>query len=258
MFRIEIPNPFLYVLILCRVGTILLLLPMTGSAQLPTKVRIIISVVISYLAMFSVPLKVQPEMNNLANLFFASLSEIGLGFLASIFAVAIYYAIEIGSQLIGFQMGFAIVNVIDPVSGNQVSLVGAFEALVAMAVYIVTGLYRPFIAAICQSFKIVAPGSAILLPLFHPLALKAGGLVFFLGLKIAAPVMIALLVTTFALGIISRTIPQLNIFMVGFPVTISVGLLFLVLSLPVICALILNNYNTALKVFWQVLVSAAQ
>jgi len=149
-------------------------------------------------------------------------------------ALLLFMAFQFGGQIVGFQMGFAIVNVVDPQSQQQVSLIGSLEYTIAALLFLVLNGHHLLLMALARSFTIVPPLSV------SPDVEVYGGLVrmtsqvFVIAVRIAAPAMAALLLTNVALSIIARTVPQMNIFIVGFPIGIAVGLASLAFSAPLL------------------------
>jgi len=150
-----------------------------------------------------------------------------LGFTVNLVFTAVRYA----GSIVGMQIGFAIVNSYDPMSNSQISVISQFYYLLAVLLFFVTGAHQILVAAMYQSCLAVPPfttgdpvgGAWYLLHEF--------GSVFALGLQIAAPVVIVLLLVSASMGVIVKTVPQLNVLVVGFPIKIGVGLITVGLSL---------------------------
>lgn len=150
-----------------------------------------------------------------------------LGFTINLVFTAVRYA----GSIAGMQIGFAIVNSYDPMSNSQISVISQLYYLLAVLLFFVTGAHQILVAAMYQSCVAVPPfvagdpvGGAWFL-------LKEFGTVFTLGLQIAAPIVIVLLLVSASMGVIVKTVPQLNVLVVGFPIKIGVGLITLGLSL---------------------------
>ena len=152
-----------------------------------------------------------------------------LGILSVYIAFA---AITMAGKVMDMQAGFAVVNVMDPTSGQQMPLIGSFLYNLAIIVFVVTNGHHMIISALFESFKLVPLLGAspdLSLPLI--IARFTTG-IFFTGMKIAMPVTFAILLTNVGLGILARTMPQMNIFVVGIPMQLTVGVLILAMVLP--------------------------
>lgn len=150
-----------------------------------------------------------------------------LGFTINLVFTAVRYA----GAIAGMQIGFAIVNSYDPMSNSQISVISQLYYLLAVLLFFVTGAHQVLVAAMYQSCLVVPPFSS-----GDPIGgawylLREFGSVFVLGLKIASPIVIVLLLVSASFGVIVKTIPQLNVLVVGFPIKIGVGLITLGLSL---------------------------
>ncbi len=142
-------------------------------------------------------------------------------------------AVQFAGQLIGYQMGFAIVNVLDPHSQTQISLIGEFLFAVVMLSFLNLNLHHDLIGLWYQSYDIAPPGGFAFASLadpgsaFMPALVRTFDDIFYLALKISLPLVAFLLLADLALGIIARIMPQMNVFIVGIPLKVAVGLFFM-------------------------------
>ena len=143
----------------------------------------------------------------------------------------VFTAVRFAGEVAGMQIGFAIVNAFDPMSGMQISIISQFYYLLAVLLFFTTGAHHALVGAMYQSCLAVPP--------FAPMDPTGGAWllvrefsgVFAAGLRIAAPVALVLLLVSASMGVIVKTVPQINVLVVGFPVKIAVGLITLGLSL---------------------------
>ena len=144
----------------------------------------------------------------------------------------LFTGFQLAGQMAGYQMGMAIANVMDPATSAQVPILANFYNLVAILVFLSINAHIILLRAMVESFQLV--------PLFDfefnqavmQHIIRFSGNLFIVALKIGAPVIVALLITSAALGLVARTIPQMNIFIVAMPLKIAIGLIFLGMSLP--------------------------
>jgi flagellar biosynthetic protein FliR len=145
-----------------------------------------------------------------------------------------FAAFEIAGDVIGLQMGLGFAGFIDPQNADQTPLIGSFLGLVATLVFLAINGHLLMLAGIAESFRSVPVGAPV------PGAQDIQGLVmlgagmFKVGLHLALPVLATMLIVNLALGVLARAAPQLNIFAVGFPATILIGMLALVLAMPLL------------------------
>lgn len=170
-------------------------------------------------------------------------SEIMLGVIIGISVNLIFSGVQLAGQLIGYQMGFAIANVMDPQTGSQASIIAIILNITALLLFLVLNAHHWFLSSLTESFQLV--------PLFnfkvtgslmeHIMMLAKN--MFVISIKVAAPVMAALLLASVCLGLIARTVPKMNVFLVGMPLKIGMGLIFLAFSLPHLAAFLQNVFN---------------
>jgi len=138
--------------------------------------------------------------------------------------------------ILDYQMGLAMANIMDPATSEQTPLLGQFNNLVAMLLFLATDAHHLFVKALVASFQIVPPygfhfSSGVMDPL-----IRVSGEMFVIGIKLGAPLIAVLLLMSVAFGLAARAVPQMNIFFVAGPLKILVGLLFMVFSLPYMSA----------------------
>lgn len=221
-----------FFLVFVRTISILTAAPFFGVKGIPSILKMGLAMLISVLLL---PVAGHVDMPvSLLAWVPAVLMEVMIGAAIGFAARVVMAGIELSGQMVGFQMGFGIVNVIDPHSNNQVSIISSFEGLLAMLIFFMINAHHYFISAIAASLKIVPPfGASLSGGFMEEIVLLSGG-IFVTALKLGAPVMAALLFANIAMGVVARTVPQINIFMMGFPVTIAVGLFVLGVSMPVL------------------------
>lgn len=144
----------------------------------------------------------------------------------------IFAAVEIAGDVIGLQMGLAFAGFIDPQSATESPVIGNFLTMSLMLLFLAVDGHLGLIAALVDTFR-TFPVAGGFLGEFDPSTLAlAGRDLFATGLQLALPVVAALLLANVALGVLTRTAPQLNLFAIGFPVTLMVGMLMLLFALP--------------------------
>jgi len=160
------------------------------------------------------------------------ISEILVGIVLSLVAQFLFAAIQLAGQVIDTQMGFGIMNVVDPLSGTQAPLLGNFKYILAMLVFLQIDGHHLFLKAIYDSYASIPIGQFAVKGTMIQMLLQFFGEVFVVGLKLSMPILGSLLITDAIMGIMSRTVPQMNIFMVGMPAKILLGFGVLLVTVP--------------------------
>lgn len=155
----------------------------------------------------------------------------------------VFTAVRFAGSVAGMQIGFAIVNAYDPLSNSQISVISQLYYLLAVLLFFVSGAHHLLVSAMFQSCLAVPPFAG-----FDPAAgawhlLRQFSTVFSLGLRIAAPVVLVLLLVSASMGVIVKTVPQINVLIVGFPIKIGVGIVTLGLSLVFFKDVTLNLFE---------------
>ncbi len=228
-----------FILVFIRVSSIILMIPVFGDTVVPSLVKWSLSLLI---ALMLFPL-VRSGIGPLGNLGVFPLAlriggELLIGISIGFTARFIFAGIQMGGELLGFQMGFSIASVIDPTSNVQVSVVSEFMYMISLLLFLGVDAHHIIISAISESYQVLSPLSVHYSGEFTQVMLRLSQEVFMIAVKISAPVMAVLLFTNVALGVVARTVPQINIFIVSFPLQISVGLLFVGLTAPVFAQLV--------------------
>jgi flagellar biosynthesis protein FliR len=235
---ISFANLEFFALVLIRITTMIMLMPVFGYTQVPGRVKITLGLVLTLLL---IPvLEIDPS--SYANLSFFSwaglvFEQVAIGVFFGFIANFIFMAIQLSGQIIGMQMGFGIVNVLDPESGLQVSTIGQMKNMFFLIVFLGINGHHYLIRVMVESFSQVPPGTLHIDPQLFGELVRMSGQVFSWALRIGIPVMASLFLTEVAMGIVARTVPQMNIFIVGFPVKIGMGLMLLMISTPVMVIL---------------------
>lgn len=231
-FSISLPQLQMFFLVFLRVIAILMTVPVFSSKNIPLLFRVGLGFSITVLL---IPLLKISEISFLPDVIpfgIGVLSELALGITIGLSVRLVFAGIQLAGQLAGFQMGFAIVNVMDPLTSAQVSIVAQLKYLIAILIFLAINAHHWFLRALVESFRLVPPFGFHFSASLMEYLMRLGGNMFLIAIKVAAPVMVALLLTSVALGLVARTVPQMNIFIVAFPLKIVIGLLFLAFSLP--------------------------
>jgi len=220
--------------------------PFFGNAGVPMTVKLSLGVLLAAVIAPTVPAVPALDPTSWAGLLILVkelLIGVAMGFAMRIVFAAIEYAGEVASMTMG--LGFAVF--FDPNSRGRSSAVSQFMALVATMAFLAVNAHLVLLAALAESF-VALPISETPFSGNAPLELaRWGGKIFASGLQLALPLVAALLITNVALGILTRAAPQLNIFGIGFPVTLGVGFLTLSLALPYLGMPIVNLFNEGIE-----------
>ena len=226
-------NQFMgFTLILMRMTGLMLSAPVLGDDRIPPQVRTGLGLILALLFFPMLPIEYQRLPPELGQMVLLGSAELAIGALMGFSAKMLFAGVSMAGEVIGFQMGVSVANVFDPSSGQQVALIGQLQYTFAMLLFVMLDGHHMLVRALVDSYAIVPPGA---IGLSQPVVDHFTSLltnIFVIGLQIGAPLVVSLTAANFAMGLVARSVPQMNIFVVGFPFTIALGLFLLVTSMP--------------------------
>lgn len=224
-----------FLLIFVRVATFFLIVPIFSYRNVPSLIRTGLAVFIAFAVYFAQT----PEPVPIDGLFLLLVvKEALVGLMIALIAMIMMGAIQTAGGIIDFQMGFAMANVVDPLTGAQSPATGQYLYIFAMLFLLATDGHHLLIDAIYNSYQFI-PLTEIVIHFADDGVIafiaRNFAIMFLIAVQLAIPIVASILMLDIALGILARTVPQLNIFNVGFPVKILSGfiLLFLVIGVMV-------------------------
>lgn len=246
LLEASLPRVMTFVLALARVAGLFVLAPFFGARVAPVRVRAGLAF---FLALAMLPL-FPPDAGaaftaeaSLPTLAGVVLLETGIGVVMGLVAQLAFAAIQMAGQLIGIQIGIGLANLIDPQTQEHITSLAQWQNLLALMVFMAIDGHHALVRAMADSFT--------LLPLAHGFPDGAGfgvltelsaGL-FVLALRIAAPVLVTQLLVNAAMAVLAKLIPQLNVFVVGFPLNIAVGFFVLAAAQPFTIRLLIGSFD---------------
>ena len=220
-----------FILVLVRVSGIIATAPVFGSSNIPPQIKVVLSLMLALILYPFIPLiTVYPDRPDHYIMLIAS--EMLIGLVLGIIARFLFGAVEFAGTVIGFQMGLGMAMVFDPQSQEQISIVGKFENITATLIFLAMDGHLIVLQALVRSYSVLPPGGAsISRPLVENLT-ELSASVFVIGLQIGAPLIVALFLANAVVGLLARSVPQIQVFVVGFPLTLMLGFLFLFFGMP--------------------------
>lgn len=216
-----------------RVLAVFTAAPVFSSRSIPIRFKIGLAFLIAFAAQASMP--VQPVIDiNGPQALGAVVQQVGIGLAIGFAARLIFSAFELAGQIVGFQMGLGFAAFFDPSTSAQSSAMGRFYNNMALLLFIVMNGHLMVLMAVAHSFNAFPVDQNFLLALKQLGLYRLGAEVFASAFWISLPVVAMLVFANLALGIVSRVAPQMNIYAIGFPITLSVGLIGVAVTLPML------------------------
>ncbi len=224
-------------LVSTRLTGLFLIAPVFSSRAVPVRVRSALLLVFSLLLLPAATASAEGSAGVSPRVLPVSLvTEVVLGLVLGLGAALFIAAAESAGDMLAVQMGLSGANVLDPSSGTQMPIVGQFLGLFALTLILAVGGHLVLLETLTVSLRVFPPGGPLDLEQGIPGAVGMLGAQFVLGLRFAAPVVAAMMIGNATLGVMAKTVPQLNVLMMAFPLQIGIGLLTLALTLPLIAA----------------------
>lgn len=232
---------------LARILAFIASAPLLGSSNIPITVRLGLGILLTILiAPLLPPLPAVAPGSELS--FIILLQQIIIGVAMGFVMRIIFTAVEMAGEITGLQMGLGFATFFDPQQSSQVQLVGRFYGLFATLLFLAINGHLQIISLLVQSFTSLPIGTTGIADVSLLLIAEWSAEIFILGLQMALPVLAAMLITNLALGILTRAAPQLNIFAVGFPLTLAIGLLVMSWSMPYFTPLLEQSFQKSFAV----------
>ncbi|MEC8645814.1 MAG: flagellar biosynthetic protein FliR [Candidatus Latescibacterota bacterium] len=222
----------IFLLVLLRVSALLVVAPIFGHRLFLARAKVGMAFMVSLVIFPAVADSSLDLPEGFLPYALILVREVLMGAVLGFSVLLIFIGIQFAGQLAGLQMGFGIVNVIDPQSNDQVSIIGQFLNILAVLLIFSLDGHHIILNGLMASFEAVPLGGVVFkVPVAEKL-IELTNEIFTVAIKISAPIMIALFLVSVAMGVLARTVPQMNVFIVGFPVQLAVGLFVMISSLP--------------------------
>ncbi|HEX7640581.1 MAG TPA: flagellar biosynthetic protein FliR [Burkholderiaceae bacterium] len=237
-------------ILLCsiRLGATLMMTPIIDGFGIPFRVRVLLVLALSFTLVSALPEDAMPPAMATWPFITAAAGELATGALLGFGALCAFAAFSFAGNLLDQQLGFSLANVFDPMTRSQSPLLASMFGLVAIVMFFTMDAHHALLRGFAYSLQEVPLASG-----FHassPEALvRAFGLIFSFGLLLAAPVLFCVYLVEIGLAVISRNLPQMNIFMISMPVKIVCGLLLLSIVMPRLGTLFDRIFGSIFR-FW--------
>lgn len=216
---------------LTRILGVIMTAPVLGHRSVPARVKIGLGVFIALIISPTLPPMPDVGLGSWHGLFILiqqMLIGIAIGFTMRV----VFAAVEAAGEIIGLQMGLGFASFFDPQTAGQTLVIARFLNMLATLLFLAVNAHLLVIGILVESFQSLPISTAPLSSIGFFNVASFGSTIFSVGLQMALPLIAILLMTNLALGILTRSAPQLNIFAIGFPITLSVGLIVLNVTLP--------------------------
>lgn len=236
-------NWYVFLVILARMAAMIGSLPIFTSSEAAFRLRLGLAVTISLLLFPVLDLNLTAQQTTAMGLVLVIVREALLGVLMGFVIQLIFFAVQLGGTIVGYQMGFAAANILDPQNQQQIPLLSQFQNVFAILIFLALDVHLMLLRVMVDSYDILPPGGFGFSGGAVPFLMQLTGEMFVLGLQLIAPVMVVLMLSMFILGIMSRVFSQLQVFLLSFPINIGLALILIGLSMEMVLTLLEQEFQ---------------
>lgn len=222
----------IFIIIFARMTGLFLISPIFGRRNIPVYTKVGLSLLLSYIVFSGKVIAIETEFESWLQLGYCLIRELLVGFVIGFITSLTFSAIWTAGQILDTQIGFGIVNTIDPQNNIQVPLMANFHNLLAILLFFTLDGHHKLIQVIFNSYDIVPLGAGAITKNLSMGMVKLFTDSFLLSVKITIPVIAASFLSEIAFGILARAVPQINVFIVQIPFRIFIGLVVLLVIIP--------------------------
>lgn len=214
-----------------RVGAAFVAAPVFGAVSVPMNVRVLLTAAVGLLSMNAVPIDAPGEVFALAT-FLAVAAEVLVGLALGFILQIAFAAPLVASEVIGVSMGLSFATAVNPQTGQSTPALGQFLTILLTLLFLAVDGHLVLVELVVRSYELLPPGQAWLTPGKLQNIALFGGYAFLAGLLLALPVGFLLLCLNIVVGMLSRSAPALNLFAIGIPASLAMGVLALLVGMP--------------------------
>jgi len=240
---------FSLLLVFVRLGTALMLMPGFGESYISARIRLLIALTVSVVVLPILPPVLPALPDSAMALFLLIFGEAFVGFFLGSVSRILMAALSIGGMMIAMVTGLANALTNDPTAAQQGSIAGSFLSMMALLIIITLDLHHVLLRGVIESYQLFVPGQPLLVGDFSEMVTRVVSKTFLLGFQIASPFVAVALIFNLGLGLLSRLMPQMQVFFIAIPLQIVIGLGILMIALPALLAWFIAGFEEVMLPF---------
>lgn len=229
--------------ILIRVSLIITFLPVLGEDFSPRQTRALMALALTACLVPVVDVDLSTMPTSVWGVAMAVVPEFMLGAIIGLIARMVFAGVQLAGQAAGEQIGFGIANVIDPTNSQQISITAQIYYIFALLIFLTLNGHHILLGAMVRSFETVPLFSFHFSQESFNLLMNEAANMFVIGVLVSAPILAAMLLANLCLGLVSKAVPQINIFIESFPIRIALGLFIMGLTMTAVGVLLANQFS---------------
>lgn len=223
-----------FVMVLTRISAFLLVLPIFGWKSIPVRIKVATTVLMTVFFSMITQLPVDAKQVSVLEAILFIANEAAYGLALGLVIVAVFSTVKFSGRIIERQMGLAMAQILDPLTGERAQPLGSLLEMIFIMLFLSANGHHLFLLIISRSYETFPVGSIPTIPVLASGVIKAGSTMFMAGLRLAAPMLAAFLLLMVVLAVFARIIPEMNILFISLPLRVGLGLLIVTIFLPFI------------------------
>jgi flagellar biosynthetic protein FliR len=236
-----------FILMFARIGTMVMLLPGVGELSVPARVRLVVALILTAVLFPLHQAAYTIDLRSPGPVLIALGQELLIGVVLGMTARLTISALQVAGSVIAQQLGLGFVTAVDPTQGQQGIIIGNFLTLLGVTMIFATDLHHLVIAGLHDSYRLFAPGEIPVVNDVTQLVIRTTADAFRVGIQLSGPFLVFGLVFNIALGVLSRLMPQMQVYFVAVPLSILLGFLILLVVVGAMMAAFLTFVGSALR-----------
>ncbi len=246
LFNISLYN---WLMIFLRTGAVFMLMPGFSAVYVTAQIRLILALALSLILVPLLAPELPPQPENFSIMLQYIFYELSIGIFLGIVMQILFFALNFAGSIASQAIGFSNAQMFDPAFQTQTMLIETFLSIIAITFIFITDIHHLMIGAVVDSYHLFRPGESLLWNDFAQHITQSVGRSFTIGFKLGAPFIAFTIVFYSGMGLVSRLMPQLNIFFLSLPLQIYLGLGVLLITVPIIVIAFFRYYDEGLYVF---------
>jgi flagellar biosynthetic protein FliR len=234
-------NDFVIVLfITLRISSAFVSSPFYGHFAIPGQVKVLLALVIAYMTFLSLPSRELNMEISLWMIIFLGTKEVVTGLIIGYSLNIVFYGISFAGSLMGIEMGLSMAEIFNPMAGASNNVIGDIMYYLALMIFLLIDGHHYLIRGLIYSFRVIPIGRLNFSEPFYSLLIKYSGSVFIIAVKMASPLMVTFFLVNIASGVITRIIPQMQVFFVTQPLMLGLGFFMIISIIPIYVFIVKN------------------
>ncbi|MHC4545511.1 MAG: flagellar biosynthetic protein FliR, partial [Planctomycetota bacterium] len=223
-----------FVMVLTRISAFFMVLPVFGWRTIPVRIKVGLTVLLAIFFSVITPLVIEPNRVSVLEAILLIANEATYGLALGLVAAVVFSAVKLSGRIIERQMGLAMAQVMDPLTGERTQPLGSLLEMIFLILFLSANGHHMLLLIISKSYEAFPAGSIPTVTVLTGGVVKAGSAMLIAGLKLAAPILAAFLLLMVVLAVLARIVPEMNILFISLPLRVGLGLLMVTIFLPYI------------------------